>query len=197
MSCADLCVCVICVHTPAAHPLTTNPPEPHFPCPPPSPGWKFLFTWWWVQSTLCQVKVNALGPKPLMQAQIVLLEQVKPCSCSALVTHSQRVKAGPALGECCSCFPASASSVLGSSPKMPKHTDPAFTSGPKLSPASAGPTAIRYEVSVRAHPHLGTSGHSTKSFQPAGPSPAAPPCATAAQLRREMPAPSTLSGKAE
>lgn len=54
------------------------------------------------------------------------------------------------------------------------------------------PRLLRHEVSVRAHPHLGTSGHSTKSFPPAGPSPAAPPCATAAQSKREMPAPGTL-----
>lgn len=95
--------------------------------------------WWWVQSNIsgmCQVKVSALGPKSLMGAQLMLQEQVKPCSCSALVTQGRRVKAAPpAFGDCSSCFPASASLVLGCSPKMPKHTDPALTSGPNLFPS--------------------------------------------------------------
>lgn len=106
---------------------------------PKTCGWKFVLTWWWVQSNIsgmCQVKVSALGPKSLMGAQIMLREQVKPCSCSALVTQGRRVKAAPpAFGDCSSCFPASASLVLGCSPKMPKHTDPALTSGPNLFPS--------------------------------------------------------------
>lgn len=52
---------------------------------------------------------------------------------------------------------------------------------PSFSQPLLVPRLLDMRVSVRAHPHLGTSGHSTKSFQPAGPSPAAPPCATAAQ----------------
>lgn len=101
------------------------------------------------------------------------------------------------LGSCCSCSPASASLVLGCSQRCQNTQTQHLQGVPTLSPASAGPTTIRHEVSVRAHPHLGTSGHSTKSFQPAGPSPAAPPCATAAQLKREMPASSKVSGKTE
>lgn len=143
-----------------------------------------------------KVKVNALGPKSLMQAQIKLLEQVKPCSCSALMTHGRRVKADPPpLGGCCSSFPASASLVLGCSPKMPKHTDPAFTSGPKLFPASAGPMAVRHEGLCESSP---TSGHIWAQHQELStswPQPSCSPMCNCSTAKREMPKPGTLSGK--
>lgn len=82
-------------------------------------------------------------------------------------------------GCCCSRFPASASWVFGCRPKMPKHTDPAFSSGPNLSPASAGPTAIRHEVSVSPP----TSGHIWAQHQELSSSWPQPSCSPHVQLQ--------------